>query len=100
MILYNLNTHKPEHDRWLARQPNVQFHYTPTHASWMSLIEVWLSLLARFALRPRSFTHPRQVRQAIGEFTQAHNEQGARFEWTKRTVRQNRLRNKYAYLCN
>ena len=29
VILDNLNTHKPKHDRWLARHPNVHFHFTP-----------------------------------------------------------------------
>ena len=33
VILDNLNIHKPKHDRWLSRHPNVHFHYTPTHAS-------------------------------------------------------------------
>ncbi len=32
-ILDNRNTHKPKHDRWLARHPNVHFHFTPTHAA-------------------------------------------------------------------
>ncbi len=32
VILDNLNTHKPKRDRWLARHPNVHFHYTPTNA--------------------------------------------------------------------
>ena len=35
VILDNLNTHKPKHDRWLARHKNVHFHFTPTHASWL-----------------------------------------------------------------
>src|SRR5207244_8845603 len=30
VILDNLNTHKPKHDRWLARHKNVHFHFTPT----------------------------------------------------------------------
>ena len=33
VILDNLNTHKPKHDRWRARHKNVHFHFTPTHAS-------------------------------------------------------------------
>jgi hypothetical protein len=33
VILDNLNTHKPKHDRWLARHNNVHLHFTPTHAS-------------------------------------------------------------------
>ena len=42
VVLDNLSTHKPKRDRWLARHPNVHFHYTPiyTHASWLSQVEV------------------------------------------------------------
>ena len=40
VILDNLNTHKPRHDRWLARHKNVHFHFTPTHASWLNQVEV------------------------------------------------------------
>jgi transposase len=86
VILDNLSTHKPKHDGWLARHKNVRFHYTPTHASWLNQIETWFSLLTRHALRPRSFTHPRQVREAIDAYTKAHNEHAAPFEWTKRNV--------------
>jgi len=98
VILDNLNTHKPKHDRWLARHRNVHFHFTPTHASWLNQIEIWFSLLTRFALRPQSFTHPRQVRQAIDLFTAAANEQATPFEWTKRSVAQKPLRQHYSNL--
>ena len=33
VILDNLSTHKPKHDRWLGKHPLIHFHYTPTHAS-------------------------------------------------------------------
>jgi hypothetical protein len=35
------STHKPKRNLWLARHPNVHFHYTPTHASWTNQIEIW-----------------------------------------------------------
>ena len=50
VILDNLNTHKPKHDRWLARHRNVHFHFTPTHASWLIQVEVWFSILSSKAL--------------------------------------------------
>ena len=40
VILDNPNTHKPKHDRWLARHKNVHFHYTPAHAIWLNQIEI------------------------------------------------------------
>ena len=42
VVLDNLSTHKPKRDMWLARHKNVQFHYTPTHASWLNQIEIWV----------------------------------------------------------
>ena len=33
VVLDNLNTHKPKHDRWLQRHKNIHFFYTPTHSS-------------------------------------------------------------------
>jgi len=86
--------------RWLARHKNVHFHYTPTHASWLNQIEIWFSLLTRFALRPQSFTHPRQVRQAIDAYTEVSNEHATPFEWTKRYVAQKPLRHQYSNLHN
>jgi len=35
VILDNLNTHRPKNDRWLKSHPNVHFHFTPTHTSWL-----------------------------------------------------------------
>jgi len=100
VVLDNLSTHKPKHDGWLARHRNVHFHYTPTHASWLNQTEIWFSLLTRYALRPRSFTHPRQVREAIDDYTEAHNKQAAPFEWTKRYTGPKSLQPKYAKLCS
>ncbi len=87
VVLDNLNTHKPKHDRWLARHKNVHLHFTPTHASWLNQIECWFSILSRRALRGASFTSPLQVREAIDRFIAAYNENAVPFEWTKRDVR-------------
>jgi transposase len=95
VILDNLNTHKPQHDRWLARHRNVHLHFTPTHACWLNQIEVWFSILSRQALRGASFTSPRQLRQAMDRFLAAYNDRAAPFEWTKAEVHPVGLKNKY-----
>jgi transposase len=100
VILDNLNTHKPKHDRWLARHKNVHFHFTPTHASWLNQIECWFSILSRRALRGASFTSPKQVRQAIDRFIAAYNQSAVPFEWTKRDVASVHPRRTYADLRN
>lgn len=99
VILDNLSTHKPKHDRWLARHPLVHFHYTPTHPSWLNQAEVWFSILTQAVLRGLSATDPRQVRQAIDKFTDARNEHPVPFEWSKSVVHPGTLKTHYADLC-
>src|SRR5579864_8007671 len=51
VVLDNLNIHKNEAAKqWLLCHPRVHFHYTPTHASWMNMIECFFSILIRQAL--------------------------------------------------
>ena len=87
VILDNLSTHKPKRDRWLQQHPNVHFHFTPTHASWLNLVECWFSVLSRAALHGASFTSPRELRAAIDRFIKYWDENGVPFQWTKAEVR-------------
>jgi hypothetical protein len=99
VIMDNLSTHKPKRDGWLARHKNVQFHYTPTHASWLNQVEVWFSILSRHALRSASFNSVRQLRRAIDQFIAAYNTNAAPFEWTKSEVHQKSFSHTVAELC-
>jgi transposase len=92
VVLDNLNTHKPRDDRWLAQHPNVHFHFTPTHASWLNQVEIWFSILSRKALRSTSFTSVRQLKDAIQRFVEVYNPEATPFEWTKGEVKQQGLR--------
>jgi transposase len=100
VVLDNLRTHKPKHDRWLARHKNVHFHYTPTHASWLNQVEVWFSILTRHALQKASFTSTGQLVEALEKYCDVYNQNANPFEWTKQHVFQRTLQNKYANLCN
>lgn len=99
VVLDNLNTHKPKNDRWLQRHKNVHFYYTPTHASWLNQIEIWFSILWKGALRGASFTSPAQVRKAIDDFVEVHNETAAPFEWRAAVVHPGSLKINYTNLC-
>lgn len=100
VILDNLNTHKPKHDRWLSRHPNVHFHYTPTHASWLNQVECWFSILWRQALRGLNANSVKDVCQAIDTFTRIRNEDAEPFEWTKQVVHPGNLKHTYSQLRN
>jgi transposase len=87
VVLDNLSTHKPKHDAWLARHPNVHLHFTPTHASWLNQVEVWFSILSRQALKHSSFRSPREVRDRIDAFIRSYNRAARPFHWRASSVR-------------
>lgn len=84
MILDNLSAHKaPPVKRWLARHPEFHLHFTPTYASWLNLVERFFALLTQEALCRGSHTSIPQLRKAIREYVEVHNEEAAPFVWTK-----------------
>jgi transposase len=84
LILDNLSAHKaPPVKRWLLKHPRFHLHFTPTYASWLNLVERFFALLTEEALRRGSHTTIPQLRQAILEYVEAHNEEGKPFVWTK-----------------
>jgi transposase len=83
-ILDNLSTHKtPAVKRWLLRHPRFHLHFTPTHASWLNLVERFFGLLTEHALRRGSHDNVTQLRAAITEYIDAHNDAPRPFRWTK-----------------
>ena len=100
VILDNYSTHK-KNDDWLAKfEGRVQFHFTPTSASWLNQIEIVFSLLQRKALSGASFKNKDQLREAIEAFIKKHNEHAKPFRWRKREVKGSQLRNTIVNLCN
>jgi transposase len=85
VILDNYGTHKRNHD-WLAKHPNVRFHFTPTSASWLNQVEIWFGILSRKTLSGASFANTEQLTRAIETFIIAHNQRAAPFVWRKREV--------------
>lgn len=100
VILDNYSTHKRNAD-WLEKyQGRVQFHFTPTSASWLNQIEIWFGLLTRKALRGASFASKDQLRAAIEAFVVKTNQHPKPFHWRKREVKASQLRNTIINLCN
>jgi transposase len=55
IVLDDLSAHTAAVDRFSRRHPRFHFHYTPTGASWLNLVESWLSNLTNKRLRRGSF---------------------------------------------
>jgi len=84
VVLDNLSAHKaPAVHRWVLRHPRVHFHFTPTYASWLNLVERFFGLLTEKALKRGSHTSVPQLREAILAYVDAHNENSKPFKWTK-----------------
>jgi len=84
IILDNLNIHKnTAAQRWLNRHPLVQFHHTPTHASWANLIECFFSILGKQGLSQRVDRSKKSLRGFLLEYLTAYNETSGPFTWTK-----------------
>ncbi|HET7602527.1 MAG TPA: IS630 family transposase, partial [Gemmatimonadales bacterium] len=63
VILDNSSTHStPAVKTWLRAHPRIHFHFTPTGASWLNMVEAWFGLLTRQSVRRGSF---RSVRALI-----------------------------------
>jgi hypothetical protein len=53
----NYATHMhPAVKAWLARNPRVAMHFTPTPGSWLNLVEVIFGIITRQAIRRGAFT--------------------------------------------
>ena len=84
VVLDNLSAHRaPPVQRWLLRHPRVQFHFTPTYASWLNLVERFFGLLTDKALKRGSHTSIAQLRAAILAYVEAHNDRRTPFTWVK-----------------
>lgn len=92
IIMDNYCTHKRNED-WLAKHPNVFFHFTPTSASWLNQVEIWFGILSRKLLRNGSFASTEDLRSGIEEFVAAYHEKAKPFIWRKREVRGAQLKN-------
>lgn len=88
VILDNYGTHKtPEVDRWLRRHPRVHFHFTPTSASWLNLVERFFSELTTRQLRRLAVTSVQELKGAIARYIEHRNVKPTPFTWTA-SVRQ------------
>src|SRR5213076_2249724 len=69
LVMDNYAAHKRAEVRtWLAANPRVQVHFTPTSASWMNLVEVWFGIIERQAIRRGTFRSVKDLNTKIRAF--------------------------------
>jgi transposase len=84
IVADNYATHKhPDVQAWLARNPRITLHFTPTSGSWLNMVEIFFSIITRQAIRRGSFTSVKDLIAAIETFIDGWNERCQPFIWTK-----------------
>jgi transposase len=84
VVLDNLNTHNGSAaEQWLKDHPKVSFHYTPTHASWVNLIECFFSILTRQGLQHSVHRSVKDLEKFLKDYITLYNQQCGPFTWSK-----------------
>jgi transposase len=84
VVADNYSTHSHANVKaWLAKNPRITMHFTPTSASWMNMVEIFFGIITRQAIRRGTFTSVPDLIGAIRTFIDAYNQRCEPFHWTK-----------------
>ena len=84
IVLDNYGTHKTAIiQRWLAKRPRFNLHFTPTSASWINLVERFFATLTEKQLRRGTHRSTTQLETAIKTYLRLYNEDPRPFVWHK-----------------
>jgi transposase len=83
LIVDNYCTHKhPRVKSWLRRHPRFHLHFTPTSSSWLNLVERWFRDLTDRRIRRGSFRNVPELKEAIHQYLDNHNQNPKIFVWS------------------
>ncbi|WP_081737655.1 IS630 family transposase [Arthrobacter sp. H41] len=84
VICDNYATHKHQNVKdWLAANPRVTLHFTPTSCSWLNMVEIFFGLVTRQAIRRGSFHSVQDLEETIERYIDNYNEHATPFRWIK-----------------
>jgi transposase/predicted DNA-binding transcriptional regulator AlpA len=84
LIVDNYGSHKTKKVKeWLARHPRFHFHFTPTSASWLNMVERLFSDITTKKIRRGAFTSVKALEADIMDYIEKHNEDPKVYTWTK-----------------
>jgi len=83
LVMDNGSSHTSRATRtWIAAHPRITVTYTPKHASWLDMAELWFSVLTRALLRRGEFTSRADLAGKITGFTIRYNRTARPWTWT------------------
>lgn len=94
VVIDNLSTHSSvETLLWNFGHPRFYFHFLPTGAAWLNLIEGWWNILGHWALDGRNFKGTQELKEAFRGALKVWNAEPTPFCWNPQE-RQRRRRGK------
>lgn len=82
VICDNVSSHKTERVReFLAANPRITIHYTPTYSSWLNQVENWFSRIQRAVIARGIFTSVKDLDKKIMHYIRRHNENPKPMKW-------------------
>ena len=83
LVMDNGPSHTAKATRaWLAAHPRFQATYTPKHARWLNMVELWFSILTRRLLRRGEFRSRKHLAAKITNFIIAYDQRAKPFRWS------------------
>ncbi|MBF8285291.1 MAG: endonuclease DDE [Anaerolineales bacterium] len=83
LIMDNYSAHKhPKVEKWLARHPRFQVHFTPTSSSWLNMVERFFRDLTVKCIRRGVFHSVSELEQTIQRYIDRHNQKPKPYLWT------------------
>src|SRR6266481_4976024 len=83
IIADNLSAHKTKQvSAFLAANPNLRIHYTPTYASWLNQVENWFSKIQRQVISRGIFHSVNDLARKLMRFIRNYNKTATPIRWT------------------
>jgi len=84
VVCDNYATHKHQNVKdWLAVNPRVTLHFTPTSCSWLNMVEIFFGIITKQAIRRGSFQSVDELETTIRTFITSYNQRAEPFRWVK-----------------
>lgn len=83
LVMDNGSSHTSKQTRkWLAEHPRFVAHYTPKHASWVNMVELFFSIVTRKVLKRGNFSSRDDLVSKLMRYIITYNETAKPFAWT------------------
>jgi hypothetical protein len=72
---------------FLAENPTVRIHYTPTYSSWLNQVEIWFSKIQRDVISRGVFTSVKDLARKLMRYIRNYNKTATPVRWIYKNVR-------------